>query len=460
MSQAREAARRSAGLPSAAPRSVRLPSSLIWLYSAPRVGFGIMGLLFGTYLMKFATDVLLIAPAVMGALIAASRFWDAVSDPLAGYLSDRTRSPIGRRRVWMYAAAVPMGAGLVMIWSPPYALQGLGLVAWMTAALLLYETASTAFFVPHGALGVELTPDYHERTRLFGWSHMIGALGMVLGLGSLQLMNMADDKRPVALLISLAAGVSVCAIVIVSTRYLPERADYQGRGGSRPWRSFGDVLRNPHARLLLIVYAIETFGGASIGLLVPYLVEYVIPMRELMVPILIAYTIPQFALTPLWIALARRVGKKRLWVFSMVVSALGFAAIFPLTEPGPEIFLVAFMIGVSGGCGAVVAPAIQADVIDFDEYRTGERKEGAYLAVWNFVRKVSASVTAAVTGAVLQLFDFQPNAAQTEETKLALRALVALLPAGCYAIGTLVFLRFAFNESEYAAVRAAIDERS
>ena len=85
----------------------------------------------------------------------------------------------------MYAAAIPMGAGLVMIWSPPSAAEGLWLVAWMGVALLVYETASTAFFVPHGALGVELSPHYHERTRLFGWSHMIGAIGMVLGLGSL-----------------------------------------------------------------------------------------------------------------------------------------------------------------------------------------------------------------------------------------------------------------------------------
>ena len=184
----------------------RLSNAVIWTYSLPRVGMGIMGLLFGTYLMKFATDVLLIAPAVMGGLLAASRFWDAISDPLAGYLSDRTRSPVGRRRIWMYAAAIPMGAGLVMIWSPPLALEGLWLVAWMGAALLLYETASTAFFVPHGALGVELTPNYHDSTRLFGWSHMIGAIGMVAGLGSLQLMNVADDKRAVALVIGEPAG--------------------------------------------------------------------------------------------------------------------------------------------------------------------------------------------------------------------------------------------------------------
>ena len=439
----------------------RLPTSVIWLYSAPRIGFGIMGLLFGTYLMKFSTDVLLIAPAAMGALLAASRLWDAVSDPLAGYLSDRTRSPVGRRRLWMYAAALPMGLGLVAIWSPPLALEGVWLVAWMGIALILYETASTAFFVPHGALGLELTPDYHERTRLFGWSHMIGALGMLLGLGSLQLMNMADDKRAFALGLSAVAGLVVVVVVVASTRFIRERPEFQGRGGTRPWRAFGDVVRNPHARLLLFVYGIETFGAASIGMLVPYLVEYVVPMKEMMVPILIAYTIPQFALTPMWIRLSHEYGKKRLWVFSMVLSTLGFFSIwFIVYVPPVLIFVVAALLGLSGGCGAVVAPAIQADVLDWDEFHTGERKEGAYVAIWNLVRKGAASATALVTGAVLQVSGFEPNVEQTEEARFALRALIALLPAACYVIGTLLFLRFSFNEDEHAAIRAELDARS
>ena len=106
-------------LPSSEAGAERLTRSVIWLYSLPRIGIGIMGVLFATYLMKFSTDVLLIAPAAMGSLIAASRLWDAVSDPMAGYLSDRTRSRLGRRRSWMFGAAIPTGIGLVLIWSPP-----------------------------------------------------------------------------------------------------------------------------------------------------------------------------------------------------------------------------------------------------------------------------------------------------------------------------------------------------
>ncbi|MCB1645987.1 MAG: MFS transporter [Pseudomonadales bacterium] len=308
--------------------------ALIWAYTLPRIGFGIMGLLFSTYLMKYATDVLLIAPAAMGTVLAISRIWDGVSDPLVGYLSDRTRSRLGRRRSWLFLSAVPIAIGLVMIWSPPQLLSGWSLIAWMVLALLVYETASTAFFIPHGALGVELTPDYHERTRLFGYSHMFTAVGAVLGLIALYLMNEAGDKREFALWLTVIAGSCIAALIIYSTFIVPERSEYQGRGSESMFGSFLGVWRNIHARLLLIVYGIETFGAAVIGMLVPYLIAYVIPETDMgmsksayMIAILLTYTVPQFIFTPLWIRLARRIGKKRLWAISMFSAAVILSAI-------------------------------------------------------------------------------------------------------------------------------------
>lgn len=438
----------------------RLGFGVIWAFASPRVAFGIMGILFGTYLMKFATDTLLIAPAVMGTILFASRFWDGVSDPVAGHLSDRTLSRHGRRRIWMFAAAIPMSLALVGIWSPPLSLGSTGLVVWMAIAMILYETASTAFFVPHGAAGMELTPNHHERTRLFAWSHMIGVVGMVLGLGALQIMNSAEDKRAAAFVLSTGAAVTVASIVLWSTWRLPERADYQGRGGKRAFQSFFDVFRNPHSRLLLVIYGVETFGGASVGMLVPYLVEYVVPMKELMVPLLLAYTLPQFLFVPLWMRLSVIVGKKRLWLSSMIATAVAFLCFLPLEEPSWVVWLLAIVLGTAGGCGAVVAPSINADVIDYDEYRTGERKEGSYLAVWNLVRKGAASLTALVTGFVLQATGFEPNVLQTEEAKFGIRALFSLLPAACYLVGSILFARFAFNEREHAQVREALRVRA
>jgi len=444
-----------------APREAdRLSLAVIWSYSLPAVAFGPIAILFSMYLMKFSTDVLMIAPATMGTLFAASRLWDGISDPMAGYLSDRTRSRHGRRRSWMFASAIPIALGVVMMWSAPVGLTPLMLVVWMAVALFVYETASTAFHIPHGALGVELTSSYHERTRLFGYRHVIGMLGIVLGLGAFFVLDRGDDKRAIALAISLGSALLLLGVIFYSTWRVPERAEFQGRGARTPLQSMLDVVRNEHARLLLLVYAIETFGVASISMLLPYMTEYVLDLPGQTTYIALLYFVPQVILTPLWVSLSRRYGKKRLWLLSMVATSIGFASLF-FIEDGDSLLIwtVTPVIGFAAGCGAVVAPSIKADIIDYDEYRTNERKEGAYLAVWNLIRKASGAITALITGIVLDIADFQPNEIQSEETKLAMRAIFGLLPGFCYAIGALLFSRFGFNEQEQVEVRRVLDQR-
>jgi GPH family glycoside/pentoside/hexuronide:cation symporter len=437
----------------------RLELRVIWAYALARVGVSIMGVMFGVYLMKYATDVLLIAPAVMGTLIAASRLWDGVTDPVIGYLSDRTRSRFGRRRVWMFGAAVPMALGTIMIWAPPAALEGALLVTWMAVALIFYETASTAFFIPHGALGAELTGSYHERTRLFGYVHMIGAIGTLLGMGALQLMTMADDKRAFAFSLSFAAAAVIVSSIFITTRMLPEQRTHQGRGSTRVVGAFTDILRNRHARLLLLVFAIEMYGLASIYTLTPYLVSYVFPLEALLVLVMATYAVPTLASAPLWMWAARRFGKQRTWTAALMLSALPFVGFYLLETPGVSFWILTFVTGFLAGCGAVVPPAIQADVIDFDELKTGERKEGAYLAMWNLIRKCSASLCALLTGFVLELSGFVPNAAQSPEAQHAIKALFGLFPASCYLLGGLLFLGFTLNEQEHGAVQEALRAR-
>jgi GPH family glycoside/pentoside/hexuronide:cation symporter len=150
-------------IPSAGPPAERLPLSRIALYALPAASLGFMGGLVSFYLLKFSTDVLLIAPGVMGLIFGASRIWDAVSDPLAGYWSDRTRSRWGRRRPWLALAALPLGLAFVGLWAPPRGLSGPQLAAWMAAGVMLYFTAQTALAVPHASLGAELSADHQMR---------------------------------------------------------------------------------------------------------------------------------------------------------------------------------------------------------------------------------------------------------------------------------------------------------
>jgi GPH family glycoside/pentoside/hexuronide:cation symporter len=440
--------------------SERLPASVVWIYGLPGLGFGFLFFLTSVYLMKYATDVLLVPPEVIGGLFLASRIWDAVSDPLAGHLSDRTRSALGRRRPWMLVSALPVAATAVMVWCPPRYLEGSGLALWMGAALFGHFTATTLFAVPHESLGAELAREHHDRTRLFGVRHVLHTFGIFVALAGIFLLVRSDSPRDTAFWLILSAGALTAVLTLVAVALLREPAEHQGRGGQRPFAAFADVLRNPHARLLLVVFAIETVGTATLGILLPYVLQYVVGRADLIPALIAVYMVPAVLFVPLWITLSRRVGKKPLWIGSMCAMTFAFSAMF-FAGPGDWLYVagLALVAGIGGGCGAVVAPSIQADIIDWDELQTGERKEGAYFAVWSFVRKGAFGLTAGATGLALAATGFEPNAVQEGDTLLAMRALFGLFPGACYLLGTLLFLRFRFTQAEHGAVLRALEAR-
>jgi GPH family glycoside/pentoside/hexuronide:cation symporter len=438
----------------------RVPLGTIVIYGLPSAGIGFMFFLTSMYLMKFATDVLLMAPAVMGLLFGASRIWDAISDPLAGHLSDRTRSRLGRRRSWLLLSVPPLVAGNLMLWGPPVGLEGTPLAVWMGTGLFILYTALTMFSIPHDSLGAELSTGYHDRTRIFGIKHMVGGIGSLLAVGVFQLLLDSEAARGLAFHQALLASLVTAALILLAVARLRERQAYQGRGGRNLFGALRDVVRNEHARLLLAVFAIENVGTAVLAIVIPYAMEYVLDVAEYTGLFILLYFVPSLLFVPVWIRLSRTFGKRNLWVFSMSVMSIAFGGLY-FVEPGDVVVIcgLGLLAGVGGGCGQVVGPSLQADIIDFDEYRTGERKEGAYFSIWNFVRKSAFGIVAMVLGLLLSASGFVPNVEQNEETKAILRALFSFLPGACYALGTLIFLRFRFDETAHAAVRRDLDAR-
>ncbi|MGE4606007.1 MAG: MFS transporter [Myxococcota bacterium] len=441
--------------------SERLTTSVLVAYALPMAGFSAATMTLTLYLLKYSVDVLLVAPGAMGTVFMIARLWDAVTDPIAGQLSDRTSTRWGRRRPWMVAATMPILITLVMIWAPPASVHGWLLVAWMAVGLILYETASTAFIVPYVALGMELTDDYHERTRLFGWRQAIAAPGFLLGLGFIWAIRNAPQPRELAPLLAMLAGLLVVGTILYAAWRIPERGEFTGRGGENLWSSMIDVWRNPHARLLFIVYAIESFAAGSIGVMVPFIMDDVLGRYELQEVLIGFFAIPQFAFIPLWIYLSKRVGKKTLWMWGMAAMIPGYGGIIWATEGGPVLIMGLVTILAAGiGIGSVVVPSIKADIIDYDEFQTGERKEGVYTAAWNFIRKTGAGLAIGASGLLLQWSGYDAEAeVQTEAVRTTILVIAGGLPAAGYAIGMILFSRFSLNEAEHAEVLAQLHER-
>ncbi len=438
------------------------PLSLLRIadYNLPMISTGFMFLLVNMYLMKFATDVLLMAPGVIGLIFGLSRLWDAVTDPLVGYWTDKTRSRLGRRRPWLLASLAPLSLAFYMLWSPIQGLSSPALIAWMTTGIFLFFAAMTIVVVPHQSMGAEISDDPHQRTRIYGGRHIAWILGSFGALAAMSMIIEADDIPQMASRVSVFAVIVGALFMIWMIVRVKERDEYQGRGSTNPFRAYGDVLRNRHARLLLIVFLAESLGIATINALTIYVSEYVVGTPELAPLYILLYMIPSAVSVPFWVWASKRVGKKRIWMTSMLISALGFGSMF-LLENGDValISILAGILGFGGGAGSVVAPSIQADVIDFDELQTGDRKEGAYFAAWNFVYKFGVGLTLMLTGFVLELSGFVANTVQSESSLFALKALYGLFPMGCYFVAMLILSRFSLDEAEHSRIRRELDKR-
>jgi len=435
---------------------------LIVDYATPIAPLYLLYMMVTVVYMQFATDVLLIAPGVIGTVFFASKIWDAVSDPMVGYWSDRTRSRWGRRKSWIYGSVPAVLLTTIMLWSPPTGLGETQLLVWVVVSVLGFYTAFTIFFVPHMAYGIEISPSPTERARIFGGRQVALTLGMLGAfLIATPLIVGHEEARANATLVSVAGAAVAGLAILICTIGLPaEHADHVGRGAQNPFKAFRDVFANPHARLLLFVYFIEIFGIGATSAMTPYLLLYVTKAKDYVGLVFLFYTIPAFVSIPFWVSLANRYEPHKLWRFAMALQAIGYGSIL-FQDEGRLLLMIASSVinGFAGACGQTLGYSIKGDVIDYDEARTGERKEGAYLAAWSLAMKFGTGLMIALSGWALQSSGFTPNAEQTEWTQWTIKGMTGGAPFVCLLIGMAAFWRFSLDRVERDRIRRVLDER-
>jgi GPH family glycoside/pentoside/hexuronide:cation symporter len=427
-----------------------VPFRMLLAYGAPAVGFAFSLFFVQFYFLKFATDVLLLSPLLMGQIFAAAKLWDAISNPLVGSASDRTRSRFGRRAPYLVAALPLFVASFAMLWHAPAALAENALAVWVACGLVLFYSAFALYSVPHAALGAELSTDSHERTRLFGARHIGMTAGMMFAFAAMHFAMNAPDPRAAASHVALPAILAAAAILLVPPLFVraPQRA--QEPSESHLVRALGDVWRNRPARLLLFVYFVEALGTGSVGVMAPYVTEYWLGRPELVAVLPAAYVVSGIASIPLWVMLSRRFGKRDTWLGAMVLAAGSFAGLFAYGGSVPASIGLLVLAGFAMGAGGVLASSILADLIDLDERATGERKEGVYSAAMSFMLKFGTSLATAASGFVLHEAGFVPNAEQSPESVLGIRILFAGFPCLGFLLGAMLFTRFSLGTEPVA----------
>lgn len=428
-----------------------------------KLGFGVCDLggnLFftamGFWSLNYLTDTVAIPAAAAGAAVMIGKLWDAVTDPMMGFISDRTRSRWGRRRPYLLFGAIPLFLSMWFFFTNPH----LGSVAlrtiWAALALCFLNTAYTVVNIPYNSLTPELTQDYHERSSLNGFRFGFAVIGTILGAGAVLPLVGAFPTRDrgfsaVGFILGLVM-MTTALITFLSVREPDHSAEAKPTEGFFP--TFLAVFRNKPYVIILLTYALNLTALNFVQGILVYYFKYLYRNEALTTLAMVILLVTAMVCIPVSVLVSKRIGKKRTYQFSLLVLATACLVIFFLGHVLGSSFFLAMMVfaGVGIGFGYVAPWAMVPDAIEYDAVRTGNRKEGAFYGMWTFTSKVGASLSIFLMGLILGWARYSANLPeQGEGARLAIRLLIGPIPAAIFLAAIVLVQFYPLDEKTYSA---------
>jgi GPH family glycoside/pentoside/hexuronide:cation symporter len=408
------------------------------LYGVADVGLALQQAAVQFFLLFYYTDIAGVNPALAGSALLVSKLtWDAINDPLFGYLSDRTRSRWGRRRPYMLFAAVPLGLAFWLMFSLPTGLTGGVAFLAVMGTFLLFDTFHTMISMAYYAMTAEMTTGYEERTSITAVRMVFSILGYILGAAvTTVIAGLFGDllgwtEKASWSGMGLTFGILTTIVVLttaLTVRHKPVVKSEPTR--MPPVSAFLQTLRNKPFLRLIAAGSVASLGFTLITSLLPFYLIYQLDMEEQLPIVMLALlgTIALF-LFPTKM-LSDRINKGPAYGAGLGLASLAMISTFFLPQ-GPTllIYAIAVVAGI-GFAGQWVFPgSMVPDVVELDERQTGERREGLYFGVWALVGKFTGALGIAISGWALALFGYVEGAAQTPTALLGIRLFFGLVPA-------------------------------
>jgi GPH family glycoside/pentoside/hexuronide:cation symporter len=431
-----------------------------------KLGFGVFDLggnLFFTALgfwsLNYLTDTAGLAAGLAGFAVMIGKLWDAVSDPMMGYISDRTRSPWGRRRPYLLFGALPVFLTMWAFFSVPRIENPYLLTLWAALALILLNTANTVINVPYASLTPELTSDYHERTSLNGYRFGFAVVGTIIGAAAVMpLVNAFSSPRLGFSITGLLLGSIVALTSLLCFFGTKEKkrspGDYPTAGFLA---TYGAVFSNRPYVLLLGTYALHLMGISFLQGILVYYTKYIYRREDLTAQAMVILLLTAMVCIPLSVLVSKRIGKKRTYQICFALLAGGCMVIFCLGRLLGTSFFLGMMVWAGAGVGfSYVAPfAMVPDAIEYDAHATGERKEGAFYGMWTFTAKLGQSLAVFLSGLILAGGGYIAGAVQGPGALLAIRLIIGPLPALMFLAALALVQLYPLDEGTYKNLTAS-----
>jgi len=445
----------------------------LWLY--PSVAFAVFNMYLG------------VEPWLVGLALTLIRIWDALIDPIVGWLSDNLRTRWGRRRPFILIGGIVSGLCLPILFlvSPAWAeakFLGVSAVFWyMIVSTMLYYPIVSCFTVPYYSLGAEMSPDYHERTSIMSYRSMTQKVSELGNFYALRFTNLAwfllpGTQQKNTLLgmrvytMILGVVMAVFAIIIffrVKERYyhtvvvkVTEKISILS--------GLGETLRCKPFRQMMVMGGAFTLGTSMVGSLGYYATVFYVAGGDRILGdnwqfwMGVAFMIGGLIGVPLHKIIADHIGKREAAVVACLIGIVGYGGSWFLYTPA-IMWLQTISSGLMGMAAAslwMLHSAIGADIQDYDELNTGKRREGSFTACGSYILKLGNSLGYYVSGLILTWSGFTWSVkAQAPQTIFWIRSSLASLPVVGLIVAMIFVLRMPLTKQRSEEIRDKLEER-
>lgn len=468
----------------------KLSLSTKLFYGVGQVAEGLKGAAFSLALLYYYTQILGLSGSLAGAAIFIALCFDAVTDPVAGFISDNFRSRWGRRHPFMYASAIPFAVCFYYVFAPPSGLGETGLFLWMLTFCVLTRIGLTLYHVPHMALGAELTEDYIDRTTIVSYRVFFGFSGGVFSviLTSLYFFTATAEypigqNNPAAYpAFAHFFAVWMVATILLSAYGTHKEIPYLHQPPKDPvpfefmqiFRDIVKALSNRSFRLLFLgSIATTIMGGLQTSLMMHFGTFFLeLDNKEIVfifagVGVGIIFGMPVTKYSNKWF------DKKPTILLASILTPIFisvpiFLMVLDLFPPNDDPWMlplfssflaIATFFGVQGG---ITGGSLVADIVDEHELETGRRQEGIFFGAQSFLGKTVHGLGVSIAGVGIDLIEFpvqaEPGTVDPEIVdRLGLFYAISPLVAGFIAF--MFYLRIRVNRESHAKTLAELEAR-
>lgn len=444
----------------------RLRLKTILAYSLPALAIGLSVGPVSAILPSLYAKHAQVSLAAIGTLFAIARIFDAITDPLIGYWSDKTRTPIGARKPWVLVGGMIVTLAVFFLFQiPPEA----G-IAYFGFWALLYYLGYTMFFIPHMAWGSELTTDYVARARVFTYRSFFdstgGLLYTLIPMGLLYFgVTQSTEFSPEVFQWMAYAVVLMLPLCIIAAVVWAPKGEVVSQKSDNFLGLFKSASQNKLLMRFLAAYVVGGINSGLIGaLFFPFFDAYLSVGAQLPTILLVIY-ICQIVALPFWQKVVERIGKHRTWAVCWMVQPL---ALVPLlffeqgTIPVVAVYVIMGLFGFLGTASAIAPNALLGDIVDYELLRTKVDRAGNYYAFLMLIAKISSAtggIAFIILGAVFG-FELSQGAANSDFAMMGLALMFCVIPGLIQFLALPLIWNFPLNRRRHEIIRRRLEQRN